>query len=307
MPQLPQTTPQQRPQILFYDRGQAYYEFTNFSPNTVKYQNKEYPTSEHLFQAFKFMKDRPDIAENIRNSQSPRAAFDEAHKQTAYVRSDWQDVKIAMMDMALELKFTQDEGLKKMLLSTGEAQLVEDSPHDPFWGVGKKRDGRNELGKALERLRTKIRSERPVILFYKQHLPHYGFTNLSPHPVGYDGEMYPTSEHLFQAFKFLEYHPDVAKIIQLARRPIDAWAEVARHKAKIRADWPSIKIEMMDIVLWQKFNQFPLLKKELLATGDAELVEDSPEDEFWGRGKNHQGRNELGKALGRLRTKLRKV
>jgi hypothetical protein len=29
----------------------------------------------------------------------------------------------------------------------------------------------------------------------------------------------------------------------------------------------------MDIVLWQKFNQYPDLKQELLATGDAELVE----------------------------------
>jgi len=35
------------------------------------------------------------------------------------------------MDAALELKFTQDEGLKKMLLSTGDAQLVEVGPFPP--------------------------------------------------------------------------------------------------------------------------------------------------------------------------------
>jgi predicted NAD-dependent protein-ADP-ribosyltransferase YbiA (DUF1768 family) len=38
-------------------------------------------------------------------------------------------------------------------------------------------------------------------MFYDQKSPYYFFTNLSPHPVAYNGEMYPTAEHLFQAFK----------------------------------------------------------------------------------------------------------
>jgi diaminohydroxyphosphoribosylaminopyrimidine deaminase/5-amino-6-(5-phosphoribosylamino)uracil reductase len=42
---------------------------------------------------------------------------------------------------------------------------------------------------------------RARILFYHKHDPHYGFTNFSPHPVMYDGKLYPTSEHLFQSFK----------------------------------------------------------------------------------------------------------
>ena len=43
--------------------------------------------------------------------------------------------------------------------------------------------------------------ERPRILFYHKHQPHYGFTNFSSHPVKYEGKVYPTSEHLFQSFK----------------------------------------------------------------------------------------------------------
>ena len=39
------------------------------------------------------------------------------------------------------------------------------------------------------------------ILFYHKHDPHYGFTNFSDHPVTYQGKVYPTSEHLFQALK----------------------------------------------------------------------------------------------------------
>jgi hypothetical protein len=39
--------------ILFYDKDQPYFNFTNFSPHSVDYNGKTYPTSEHLFQAFK--------------------------------------------------------------------------------------------------------------------------------------------------------------------------------------------------------------------------------------------------------------
>jgi len=43
----------QRKEIKFYYKGQPYYEFTNFAPYGVTYKGKRYPTSEHLFQAFK--------------------------------------------------------------------------------------------------------------------------------------------------------------------------------------------------------------------------------------------------------------
>ena len=43
--------------------------------------------------------------------------------------------------------------------------------------------------------------QRPRILFYHKHEPHYGFTNFSDHPVLYQDRRYPTSEHLFQSFK----------------------------------------------------------------------------------------------------------
>ncbi|KAJ7919322.1 hypothetical protein B0H13DRAFT_250359 [Mycena leptocephala] len=190
--------------ILFYHSHDPHYGFTNFSAHPVQYKGKRYPTSEHLFQAFKFMENRPDIAEKIRKvSDFPRDAFKEARHQRDHVRTDWKDVNIAMMDIALEHKFSQHQDLRQELLMTGDAELVEDSAEDAFWGVGSNGDGRNELGKALERLRAKLRSlsQRPTIMFYNQKSPYYFFTNLSPHPVAYNGEMYPTAEHLFQAFK----------------------------------------------------------------------------------------------------------
>ncbi|KAF9218939.1 DUF1768-domain-containing protein [Gyrodon lividus] len=144
--------------ISFYEKGKPYYEFTNFSPHDVTYEGKRYPTSEHLFQAFKFMDAHPHIAERIRTcGEKPMQAFDEAHKYQSTARSDWAQVHVEKMGIALELKFTQHEDLKELLLDTGDAELVEDSPRDWFWGIGADGSGRNELGKALMRLRRELR------------------------------------------------------------------------------------------------------------------------------------------------------
>jgi hypothetical protein len=53
------------------------------------------------------------------------------------------------------------------------------------------------------RRRRPRKSGRPSqrILFYHRHEPHFGFTNFAEYPVEYEGRIYPTSEHLFQAFK----------------------------------------------------------------------------------------------------------
>jgi hypothetical protein len=47
-----------RPKIKFYHRHEPHYGFTNFSPHTVVYERREYPTSEHLFQSLKVRRTR---------------------------------------------------------------------------------------------------------------------------------------------------------------------------------------------------------------------------------------------------------
>jgi predicted NAD-dependent protein-ADP-ribosyltransferase YbiA (DUF1768 family) len=41
------------------------------------------------------------------------------------------------MRKALEAKFTQIPEYKEFLLETGDLKLIEDSPLDSYWGVGK--------------------------------------------------------------------------------------------------------------------------------------------------------------------------
>ncbi|KAJ7833070.1 hypothetical protein B0H13DRAFT_1653955, partial [Mycena leptocephala] len=125
-------------------------EFRTYSPHLVTYNGKEYPTSEHLYQAFKFMDNRPDIAEGVRTiSKSPKKAFRHSMAHTAQQHPDWERMKVSKMEIALWYKFSQNVELRRQLLGTGDAELVND-----FWGVGKDEKGRNEFGKALERVRS---------------------------------------------------------------------------------------------------------------------------------------------------------
>ncbi|KIO17882.1 hypothetical protein M407DRAFT_84531 [Tulasnella calospora MUT 4182] len=147
--------------LLFYEETERYYEFTNFAPYSVTYRDKEYPTSEHLFQARKFLDHRPLLAEHIRKGNDrPRFAFIEARRFAPETRPDWKEKSIEIMEEILELKFTQHNKLRRMLLDTGERLLIENAgKHDDFWGNGADGKGRNELGKALMRLRTILREE----------------------------------------------------------------------------------------------------------------------------------------------------
>jgi ribA/ribD-fused uncharacterized protein len=111
-----------------------------------------------VFQAHKFLDHRPELAERIRNLRSAREALQEAQRLRRLQRADWFDINLGAMDRVLELKFSQHLRLADMLYNTGDAELVEDSPTDSFWGIGEDGQGRNELGKALMRLRSRMQA-----------------------------------------------------------------------------------------------------------------------------------------------------
>lgn len=63
------------------------------------------------------------------------------------------------MEDVLYRKFRQHPDLLNLLLNTGVAELVYNEVRDDFWGVGQTGQGANELGKALVRVRERIRAE----------------------------------------------------------------------------------------------------------------------------------------------------
>jgi len=62
------------------------------------------------------------------------------------------------MKLVLRAKFSQHTHLMQMLIDTGDAQLVEDSPYDAFWGIGRDGTGQNQLGLLLQEIRAELRA-----------------------------------------------------------------------------------------------------------------------------------------------------
>ena len=146
--------------IRFYSKDEPYYEFTNFANFPIIVDGCFYNTSEHYFQAQKLV--GTPYVDYVALLPRPRDAFEFPRQpHIAYwVRKDWQFVKESVMYKGLYHKFTQYSDLKKLLLETGNRNLIEDSPHDSYWGIGRDGKGLNRLGHLLIKLRSALRNQR---------------------------------------------------------------------------------------------------------------------------------------------------
>jgi N-glycosidase YbiA len=125
-------------------------------------------------------------------------------------------------------------------------------------------------------------------------------SNFEPSGVELEGETYPAAEHAFQAAK--THDQDERRAIRAATTP--AQAKQLGRGVKLRPDWEAVKVVVMYELVRQKFANNAELREQLLATGDAELVEvNNWRDRFWGVYRG-EGRNELGKILMRVREEL---
>ena len=140
--------------IYFFSKTDKYYELSNFAPFGFELSGVFWPTVEHYFQAQKFHD--TEYRERIRLSMSPRQAKALGQTRKIKIRSDWNAAKEKIMLNALKKKFQHPE-LCELLLSTGKRELIENSPHDKFWGCGRNGNGKNRLGKLLMQVREEIR------------------------------------------------------------------------------------------------------------------------------------------------------
>jgi N-glycosidase YbiA len=134
--------------IYFYSaREQPYGCFSNFSAHGFVLDELWWKTSEHYFQAQKFIT-TPHL-EQIRLAATPKDAARMGRERTRPLRPDWEKVKEAVMYRAVLCKFTVHAELKALLLSTGNELIVENAPGDYYWGCGADGSGKNRLGEIL--------------------------------------------------------------------------------------------------------------------------------------------------------------
>lgn len=129
----------------------------------------------------KFYPHRPDLVEAIMLAPKPMDAAALGRDRSYPLRKDWDQrveegagwedklvddgrgptaavvlMKDLFMFEVVLAKFTQNHGIRSILLGTGTLPLVENAIHDPYWGIGCSGTGVNRLGKILMLARDHI-------------------------------------------------------------------------------------------------------------------------------------------------------
>ena len=152
----------------FYHSTDPYYEFANVAPVTtpggLTIDGHKWPTTEHYFQARKFVEKSPQWL-NVRQCSSGFQAAQYASKgglsgPPHCGLAQWDKDKNAVMMKALRAKAGQDLQFRFSLLGTGNQPLFETSDRDAYWGVALKggQYGTNYLGALLMQLRDELRT-----------------------------------------------------------------------------------------------------------------------------------------------------
>ncbi|HUY49631.1 MAG TPA: GTP cyclohydrolase II RibA [Streptosporangiaceae bacterium] len=131
------------------DRFTGPWEFlSNYYPAAVRLDGAWYPAVENAYQAAKTRD--PEVRERI-----AAADPDEAKRlgRLSLDQPGWEEMKVAVMRGLAEQKF-RDERMRRLLLSTGTAELVEGNDWgDDFWGMCGGR-GQNFMGLILMAVRA---------------------------------------------------------------------------------------------------------------------------------------------------------
>ena len=153
----------------------------------------------------------------------------------------------------------------------------------------------------LDQKGCRIKTGEPVIRLFRGE--NAFLSNFYECPVIYDGLEFGSAEAAFQAakcecmgerMKFISLDPNQAK-------------RLGRH-VRLRSGWDEVKLMVMRDIMEAKFRN-PELKRKLLATGDATLIEGNYwGDSYWGitKGGTGEGENHLGRILMPVRQQLRK-
>lgn len=145
---------EQEPEMI--DLFREEYEFlSNFYPAKMRFEGISYHNAEAAYQAQK-------CADPKAREQFAELYADEAKRlgQRVELRSDWDKVKVRIMEQVVRAKFAQNLLLARRLAETGNKPLLEGNYwHDLFWGIDlKTREGENHLGRILMDLRKEFQT-----------------------------------------------------------------------------------------------------------------------------------------------------
>ena len=183
MPGLVQETVQrdgESPTVAFYGNASP---CSNFHPATIEFFGHAWPTSEHLFMAWKakLFSDEA-VYEQLKRAKTPAEAKRLGRRVKlngceGFPVDEWNQQSYHIMVGILQMKFLQNKDLKKQLLEAvvdehgvpAPCKFAEVTKLDHRWGTGcdldaylrKENMGTNHLGKALTEVRNQMLMVEP--------------------------------------------------------------------------------------------------------------------------------------------------
>ena len=152
-------------EIRFYRASEKPYgAFSNLYRRAIEFEGETFVTSEHAYQAGKARK--PEVKAWLMAAPSPSLLAMAAHGLYYWdVAPGWSKTKFDRMRGVLRAKYTQHQDLQDLLLSTGDAKLIEtattDNEVNRLWGEVNG-VGQNMLGVLLMELREELKQAREL-------------------------------------------------------------------------------------------------------------------------------------------------
>lgn len=124
---------------------------SNFYPVEIERGGIVYPTLEHCYVSEK----TEDLNEREYISSLPTPGKAKKYGSTIILRPKWNVMKVNVMRELLNIKFSHEELLEKLIATEGR-DLIEVNAHgDRFWGQCPVGVGKNMLGILLMQIREK--------------------------------------------------------------------------------------------------------------------------------------------------------
>lgn len=173
---LPQAgVPKEEPIVDFHGGTNDF--LSNFFPQPVSYQGRQFPTAEHAYQFAKI--EKPTDQETAYFQRCTAAEAKKAGKNLK-LRPDWDRVKLPAMEAILRSKFAAPAMAERLAATAGRDLIEGNTWRDNYWGVSPPPvtaadreaviadPNRNHLGKLLMHLRNEIVDRRPEVINLKK-------------------------------------------------------------------------------------------------------------------------------------------
>jgi ribA/ribD-fused uncharacterized protein len=146
--------------IRFYRTDREWGEFSNLFRRDMEFEGETFDCAEAAYQAGKPSK--PAVRAWIMAAPSPSLLAMAAHGLYSWdIKPGWSQGRRDRMRRVVEAKFRQHSDLAEILLSTGDARIVEytktDNEVNRRWGCVEGKGGTNWLGIILGEVRDQLR------------------------------------------------------------------------------------------------------------------------------------------------------